>query len=153
MQGNPNSSKSNRIETPLSPNRYPNLSLNNHRQDGQTYQEPLGSPHHPHGFSLPSCCRDRGLLLAQDLLGLPHTNTGPRGETIPNPPNHQFSIRGGSVRHGMAPTLARRVLRSSKPRVPPGLPPSHHLGRCPHLPGHQRRHLLLYWPFGVFLGL
>lgn len=63
---------------------------------GQVYQEPLGSTRYPHRRRRPNWSINRGVHLAEDLLGL--LNYGPQSScpALPLPTNHQHSARSRS---------------------------------------------------------
>ena len=90
----------------------------------------------------PSCCRGRGLLLAQDLLGLVDDKSGSRRQADPDTavgqPGHGLHHAG----LGVAAGVPRRLGLPPQPRDPPRHPAARHAGLRPAVPGKQRGYVL-----------
>ncbi|KZL76099.1 hypothetical protein CT0861_09751, partial [Colletotrichum tofieldiae] len=113
----------------------------------------LGSAHRHERRSLPVCRRSRGLLLAQDLLGLFDQDLGPGRQACTGVTDYQSSHGSFHGGPGVASGVHRRLVDPPQPGVPPHHPPSHHSRRRSHLPGHQRRPLLSHRAGCLLLGL
>jgi hypothetical protein len=137
-------------------------------QNGEAHKEPLGAPHHPGGQLLydpsspddplltaprPGRCLARGLLLAQDLLGLPHHQSRRRRQAHPHPAARQHRLRPRHVRARATCQAARRHPRAPEHRVPLDADAAAGPARYHHVPGHQRRSLLPRRRDHVLLGL
>lgn len=97
--------------------------------------------------------RDRRILLAQGLLGLPHEKPRRSSEAPPRPPDRQPRLRHRDVRVGMAARVPRRHGATSKHRGAIDYP-AHGRSGCGVVVSGYQSGALLYHCFGsVFLGL
>lgn len=95
----------------------------------------------------------RGVLLAQDTLGLPHDNARPGRQADTDTPDHQPALRHLPTRMGVAGQLHRREQLPPQPRSSPCRAAADSTCRLAHLPGRQCRHLPGHRDGGVLLGI
>lgn len=101
----------------------------------------------------PSRRSPRGLLLAQDLLGLSHKEPRLGCQTLPNPANHQHAPRIPGPDVGVALAIARGHRPAPLNRSTPDRIPSECTLRAPDLPGHELRTVLHHRHGRVLLGV
>ena len=95
----------------------------------------------------------RGLLLAEDLLGLPDEGAGPGGEAGAGAADDQPADGARDAGLGLAAALDRGHVHAPQPRGPPRRPPARRPRLRHALPGHQPRHLLHRRHGRLLLGL
>jgi hypothetical protein len=97
--------------------------------------------------------RAGSLLLAQNLLGLPHQEPRWRREANPRPTSHEFDPRHHRSRMGMATTAARGYWTAPLDRSPVDRLPTECAVCALDLPGHELGTLLHHWHGSLFLGV
>lgn len=93
------------------------------------------------------------LLLAENLLGLPHQESRLGRKTVSHPPNHQPPTRLPRPDMGMAPPAVRRHRPAPLHRGTPDHIPAERTERTVDIPGHELRPILHHRDGSVFLGL
>lgn len=101
-----------------------------------------------------SNCRSfGGLLLAEDLLRLPHKDAGPGRQAIPDTADCQSGVGHTAVCLGVAAGIHRWVVDPPEPRGSSGGAAVGGSRLHPHLPGNQRGTVLRGCHGCVFLGI